>query len=125
MPRPRSAFIDDVIDRLAPLEARARGMFSGHGVYVGEVMMGLIVDDRLYFKTGDGNRADYEARGMEPYSYGRSGGRRIAMSYHEVPPDLLEDSDLLIAWAHKAIAAARQAAPDRRRGTSRSRNKSR
>ncbi len=105
----RSTFIDDVLDRLAPLGIRARGVFSGHGLYDGPVMMGMIVDDRLYFKTGDANRAAYEAAGMEPYRYGRSGGRRIAMSYHEVPPAAFDDPEMMLEWARTALDVARAA----------------
>jgi TfoX/Sxy family transcriptional regulator of competence genes len=33
-------------------------------------------------------------------------GRMMTMSYHEVPPDVLENREELVAWAHRAIQIA-------------------
>jgi TfoX/Sxy family transcriptional regulator of competence genes len=42
---------------------------------------------------------------MEPFTY-ESKGRTLTMSYHEVPPDVLENPPELVAWARRAIQAA-------------------
>ena len=64
--------------------------------------------DTLYFKTGDANRTDYEEAGMSPFTYqGKS--KPVAMSYHEVPPDVLEDPDTLSDWAVRAFDVALKA----------------
>jgi TfoX/Sxy family transcriptional regulator of competence genes len=33
-------------------------------------------------------------------------GRVMTMSYHEVPPDVLENREELVTWAHRAIQIA-------------------
>jgi TfoX/Sxy family transcriptional regulator of competence genes len=42
---------------------------------------------------------------MGPFTY-ESKGRVLTMSYHEVPPDVLENAPELVAWAQRAIQVA-------------------
>jgi DNA transformation protein len=102
-------YADEVIGRLLPLgPVTARRMFGGFGIYLDEVMFGLIAWNRLYFKVDDGNRVDYEGAGSEPFSYqGRN--RPVSMSYWWVPQGVYDDTDALVAWAEKAMDAARRA----------------
>jgi TfoX/Sxy family transcriptional regulator of competence genes len=44
-------------------------------------------------------------RGMGPFTYEMK-GRVLTMSYHEVPPDVLENREELVAWARRAIQIA-------------------
>ena len=102
-----SEFLNELLHRLTPLGARARSMFGGFGVYIDGTMMGLIAEDVAYFKTGDSNRSDYEEMGTGPFVYTGKRGKPISMSYHQVPDDVLEDTDELIAWALKASTEAK------------------
>jgi DNA transformation protein and related proteins len=82
-------------------------MFGGVGLYADELFFALIADDAPYFKVDDGNRPDFEARGLEPFRpYGEHGE---VMGYYRVAEDLLEDPEELRVWADKAVAAARRA----------------
>ena len=101
-------FADEVTGRLLPFgPVAARRMFGGFGVFLDGVMFGLIGFDTLYFKADDGNRADFEAAGMEPFSYqGRNGP--ISFSYWRVPDRVFEDAEQLSQWAENALAAARR-----------------
>jgi DNA transformation protein len=82
-------------------------MFGGVGLYAEELFFALIADDAVYFKVDDGNRPDFEARGLEPFRpYGEHGE---VMGYFRVAEDLLEDPEALRAWADRAIAVARRA----------------
>jgi len=40
-------------------------MFGGEGIFVGDLMIGLVMDDQIYLKAGDSNRADFEAEGAK------------------------------------------------------------
>jgi TfoX/Sxy family transcriptional regulator of competence genes len=42
---------------------------------------------------------------MGPFTYEMK-GRVMTMSYHEVPLDVLENREELVAWAHRAIQIA-------------------
>jgi DNA transformation protein and related proteins len=97
-------FLDYVLEQLHGLEHLAsRRMFGGAGLYSGEIFFGLFYRERLYFRTDDATRPEYEARGSEPF---RPRPNATRMLYYTVPADVLEDGDELIKWARKAVAAA-------------------
>jgi DNA transformation protein len=98
------AYVVDLLRHWAPVAVRR--MFSGHGLYRGDVIFALIINDVLYFKTDALNRPAYEAAGMAPFSYTRSGRPTVITSYHAVPSDLLEGDGELADWAEQAYAAA-------------------
>jgi len=104
-----SELIDYLLDALAPLgHAGGRAMFGGHGLYLDGLIVGIVIDETVYLKVDDGNRADYEAAGMRPFTYeGRN--RPVAMSYWEAPAEVLDEPEALRAWAGQAWAAARRA----------------
>ena len=103
---PDDSFKEFVLDQLRALpDVRAKAMFGAHGLYQGEYFFGILDEGRLFFKTDAQSQADYLARGMEPFTY-ESKGRVLTMSYHEVPPDVLENAPELVAWARRAIAVA-------------------
>jgi len=92
---------------------RARAMFGGHGLYLGERFFGIILRDTLYLKVDDATRPRYEAAGMEPFR--PYAGRPTTMQYYEVPADVLEDADTLARWTADAVAAATRRRAARRR----------
>ncbi|MFQ5959256.1 MAG: TfoX/Sxy family protein [Alphaproteobacteria bacterium] len=109
-----SEFLDYVIDQLEPLGGVApRRMFGGYGLFRDGVMFAIVASDTLYFKVDDNNLADFEAAGAPPFTYERE-GKRIALSYYEVPADVMDDADDLCAWARKAVDTALAASADQR-----------
>ncbi len=101
-----NSFQEFVLDQLRALtDVRARAMFGAHGLYQGEHFFGILDEGRLFFKTDAASGAEYVARGMGPFTY-ESKGRVLTMSYHEVPPDVLENAPELVAWARRAIQVA-------------------
>jgi DNA transformation protein and related proteins len=103
---PDESFKEFVLDQLRALpDVRARAMFGAHGLYQDEAFFAILDEGRLFFKTDESSAAAYAARGMEPFTY-ESRGRRVTMSYHEVPPDVLENAPELVAWAQRAIKIA-------------------
>jgi DNA transformation protein len=101
-------------EQLEPLgRITFRRMFSGASVYCDGVIFGLILRDTLHFKVDDGNRAAYEAEGMEPFSYEAQGKIRQIGAYWCVPGRLLDEPDEMLDWARAALAAGRRAAADK------------
>lgn len=93
---------------LAPLGAlQARPMFGGHGLYLDDVMFGLIYDGRLYLKTDEQSRPLFERAGAEPFVYD-SGRGRVSTSHWLCPPAALKDAATLRAWVGRAHAAAKR-----------------
>jgi DNA transformation protein len=103
---PADGFVVHCLELLAPLgAARARRMFGGHGLYVDDVFVALVADDRLYLKADDATRARFEAAGCQPFTY-EARGRRTATSYWSAPPEALESPPLMQPWARLALQAA-------------------
>lgn len=98
------AYVADQMRRWAPVSSRR--LFGGHGLYRGDRMFAFVARDMLYFRTDAVNRPDFEAAGMAPLRVGKSSQARIALSYHEVPADILEEPEQLAQWAERAFAAA-------------------
>ena len=63
------------------------------------------MDGRLYFKTDEQSRSAYLERGMGPFLYAKA-RRTMTINYFEVPPDVLEGREELVAWANRAIRSA-------------------
>jgi DNA transformation protein and related proteins len=101
-------FIRDLLARFEPL--RVKRMFGGAGIYSGELFFAILIDDSLYLKVDDGNRADYEQRGLEPFRYENKHGQVATMSYFPVPPELIDDPDDFAPWVRKALEAAQRGA---------------
>jgi len=99
--------LQDAFRRFGPIETRR--MFSGAGVYHQGVMFGLVVDEVLYLKVDDANRAAFTERGLGPFAYTRLGRRVQIGSFHQAPEEVLEDADAAVAWARPAYEAALRA----------------
>jgi DNA transformation protein and related proteins len=101
-------FVKNILDLLSDLgNVRSRAMFGGYGIYHADVMIGLIANGVFYFKVDDGNRDDFVASGSKPFTYRRKGSdKEFAMSYWEVPVDVLENRKAICEWAREAHAAA-------------------
>lgn len=104
--RDDSAFVQFVADQLAELGGvRCRRMFGGYGLYCDAAFFGIVSQDRLYFKTGDETRREYEAAGMEPF---RPTSKQTLKNYLEVPSDALENAPELVRLAEAAVKVSRQ-----------------
>jgi DNA transformation protein and related proteins len=100
-----SALLDYLLDQLGSLgQARGRAMFGGHGLYLDGLFIGIIDDETLYLKADEASRPDFEAAGMEPFTYA-SRGRRIALSFWQAPADVIEDPLELQRWVAAAVRA--------------------
>ena len=97
------AYILEQLEGLGAL--RSRRMFGAVGLYSGELFFGLIDDDTLFFKSDSTNSAEYIARKM-PRFMPFPDRPEAVMAYYQVPADIIEDAESLIAWARKSVAVA-------------------
>ena len=102
----QAQYLAYVLEQLAGLgNVRTRRMFGGVGLYGGELFFGLIDDDTLFFKTDETNCAEYQARNMPRFMPPAS--RPMGpFGYRQVPADIIEDNEELVAWARRSVAVA-------------------
>ncbi len=109
MPAPPDEFTTHCLELLAPLgAARAKRMFGGHGVYVDDVFLALILGERLYLKADTLTRSHFEAAGCEPFTYDAKGQRK-SLGYFSAPDDAMESPGVMQPWARLALEAALRA----------------
>jgi len=102
----RPQYLAYILEQLEGLgDLRSRRMFSGVGLYSGELFFGLVHDDTLYFKSDGTNSADYIARNM-PRFMPFPDRPKAVMAYYQVPADIVEDAESLTGWARKSVAVA-------------------
>lgn len=102
------------VELLAPLgPAQARRMFGGWGLYVDGLMVGLIAQEQVYFKTDALTRPRWNAAGGRPFVYLRrkpdGAAASTAISYWTPPDAALESPALLLPWGRLALEAALRA----------------
>lgn len=97
-------FVEFICDQLTELDAALyKPMFGGYGLYEGIVFFGIVFDGRLYFKTDDATRPQYEEWGSEPF---QPNSKQTLKNYFEVPVEVVEDPARLNALAIEAVRIA-------------------
>lgn len=100
-------FLDHVLAQLSLLGKglRSRAMFGGHGLYLGETFFAIVWKGQLFFKTTPETAHRYRERGMECFQ--PSPAQRLK-SYYEVPVEVIERREELLAWAREAVDIGEQ-----------------
>ena len=96
-------FLQELLEKWG--EVTARRMFGGHGLYHEGLMFGIVMAQRLYLKADALNRPDFEALGLQPFSYPVK-GRRVALSYWAAPDAMFDQPETAVHWARSAWDAA-------------------
>jgi DNA transformation protein and related proteins len=97
---------DFVLEQLAAAgSVSPRPMFGGVGLYLEGLFFALIDDDTLFFKADEASRKRFEAAGSRPFCPDRLRPEK-AMGYWQVPAEVLEDPEQLVAWAREAVGVA-------------------
>lgn len=104
-----SEYLAFILDQLSALGGvQHRKMFGGQGLALDGVNFAIVMGDELFFVVDDESRPKYAAAGMEPFWYTKKTGRVWVRRYQQVPPDVLDDADALVAWASEAAAIAKR-----------------
>jgi DNA transformation protein len=101
------AFAVELLGSLGPV--RARAMFGGHGIYCGDLMIGLVDDDEIFLKTDEETRPAFEAAGCRRWGF-TGGGKTMETSYFRPPDEAHESQEDMEPWGRLALEAARRAA---------------
>jgi DNA transformation protein len=120
------SFAEFLREQLAPLGLiTMRRMFGKTGMFCDDVMLGMVMENTLYFRVDDHNRATFkEAECFPPLNYQKK-GFAIDLSFWRVPERLFDEPDEFVAWARAALAAAHRVAAKRERAAPRRKSKAR
>lgn len=102
----KNVYLEDVMKHLSPHgNIISRAMFGGYGIYLDGVIFASIVQDKLYFRVDEVNRADYEPFGSLPFIY-EGMGKPVEMPYLTLPDEILMDPKRLRMWIQKAYESS-------------------
>ncbi len=96
-------FVQELLEDWAPVSARR--MFGGHGLYHEGLMFAIVMDQRLYLKTDEINRPEFEALGLSPFTYAMK-GKDVALSYWAAPDAIFDAPEDAVRWAKSSCDAA-------------------
>jgi DNA transformation protein and related proteins len=96
-------------------EVRIRPMFGGAGVYFDDLFFAIIDDDVLYLRAEEDDRPAYQAAGARQFTYAMKDGVIQSMAYWSLPDSAADDPEEAVAWARKAVEAARRKAVGKRK----------
>ena len=118
------SFAEFMREQFAPLgPVTMRRMFGKTGVVCNGLMFGMVMNDTLYLRVDDYNRAVFqEAESVSPPSYQKK-GCTIDLSFWRAPDRLFDEPDELVRWAQLALAAARRVAAKTKRAAPTRRSK--
>lgn len=107
---------------LGPLgKITTKRVFGLDGIKLDGVLLGFVIDERIYFRTDAESIAGYKNGGGKPYTFTKRGGEFIVTSYWSLPERLYDEPDELAKWAKHAYAAALQSPSARIRQAKRAR----
>jgi len=66
-------------------------------------MFTMLAKNVFCLRENQTNMPDFEEKGMKPF---HSEGKKKGMPYWEVPADIIDNNDQLVAWANRAYQAA-------------------
>lgn len=103
-----TSFREYVADQLAPLgDVLIKRMFGGVGLYFEGKMFGLIDDDTVFLRVNDETRAELVKRHMPALGPVKRDPGKVSQNYYQLPLEVLEDSEVLLIWARRAVVASR------------------
>lgn len=77
----------------------SKRMFGGLCLWHEGLAFALVIDETLYLKVDDDNRAAFEGRGLPYFSYTTRTGRTTVMSYARAPEEIYDDPEVFSEWA--------------------------
>jgi DNA transformation protein and related proteins len=107
---PDKAFVNWCAELLAPLGAvRTRRMFGGHGFYVSELFVALVMREVLYLKVDAQTQPRFEAAGCHRFEYTTAQGEHGSLSYWSAPEEAMDAPSQMQPWGRLALEAALRA----------------
>ena len=105
----KNEFVEFLLEGMQGLgKIRARAMFGGYGIYLNDLMFGLVADDVLYLKTDDQINMFFDDNDLPHFMYEKN-GKATQMSYRQTPESALDDPEEMNEWVIRSYEAALRA----------------
>ena len=95
---------DDLFQEFGPITLRR--FFGGEGICSGEIMIGMIFSDTIYFKTDETSRKAFLAERTKPFTFKKHNGETVVTGWYALPDRLYDDPEELAQWARAAFQVA-------------------
>lgn len=95
---------DDLFFEFGPIALRR--FFGGEGIYAGDVMIGMVFGDTIYFKTDDRTIKTFRKEGSLPFTFKKRGTEIIETTWFSLPERLYDDPEELAYWARETLKVA-------------------
>ncbi|MEN9342350.1 MAG: hypothetical protein RIQ54_606 [Candidatus Parcubacteria bacterium] len=95
----------DVLAGISGITSR-RTIGGSFILYKEGVIFGLVADNQLYFKVDEHNKQSFTDRQCRPFTYQNQEGEDVALSYFEVPDEVVENKQLIGEWINQSCAAS-------------------
>ena len=107
-----SSRFDDLFAEFGPIAVKR--FFGGEGIYAGAVMIGMVFDEVVYFKTDEETRKAFKAEKRKPFTF-EKGGETVVTAWFALPDRLYDDPKELAQWARAALKVAQDAPAARKK----------
>jgi len=105
---------DDLFCEFGPIALKR--FFGGEGIYAGDIMIGAVFDDILYFTTDAETRKAFLAEKCRPFTFEkRSTGETVETHWYAMPDRLYDDPEELAVWARTALSVAANSATTKKK----------
>jgi len=104
---PAAGLFDHIADLLADIgPVKTRNMFGSASLRLNNVLLGIVVNDRIHVRTDASSRPQFLAEGSRPFEFDKRGGEHIVTSYYALPDRLHDEPEELRRWLVAAYEAA-------------------
>jgi len=103
MPKSDPHRFDDLFQVFGPIALKR--FFGGEGIYSGDIMIGMIFSDTIYFKTDEETRKSFLAERTKPFTF-KKGEETVVTGWYALPDRLYDEPDELAEWAKAALKVA-------------------
>lgn len=86
---------------------KSRSMFGGFGIFAGETMFALVVNDKLHLRANAENEAEFKQAGLTPYVY-KKRGFPVVTKHYAIPEEWWAEPEKILCQAKRSFSAAKE-----------------
>ena len=84
---------------------KSRSMFGGFGIFAGEAMFALVVNNKLHLRANAKTEEEFKQAGLEPYIY-KKRGFPVITKHYAIPDEWWQHPEEIVKQAKYSLEAA-------------------